>query len=238
MPAVKVYGHKNRKNVGVLKTFGILRRLSFKVLLQRRKTNTLPDLGGRGSQIKGYGYSCYVHCNAIPAQTPLLFNLLSFRNGLALCSGRLGSYSCSASVRLDGAAVRKSALPSDWKSMLRISCLCSSAWRSCSVYRGFSGSLGPAAVLRHGIGAVGPLRRCQPASLAALHNERTRTWSRYGRMTDTSRLVAVLTQTHRNNFHIFQSNSPGSAELNCFEGDEICCFWLQYVLGSLISCYS
>lgn len=111
--------------------------------------------------------TCYAHCNAIPAQTPLLFNLLSFRNGLALCSGQAGSHSCSASVRLDGAAVRKSALPSDWKSMLGISCLCSSAWRSCSVYRGFSGSPGPAAVLRHGIGAVGPLSRCQPASLAA-----------------------------------------------------------------------
>lgn len=109
--------------------------------------------------------TCYVHCNAIPAQTPLLFNLLSFRNGLALCSGQAGSHSCSASVRLDGAAVRKSALRSDWKSMLGISCLCSSAWRSCSVYRGFSGSPGPAAVLRHGIGAVGPLSLCQPAAL-------------------------------------------------------------------------
>lgn len=127
-----------------------------------------PQRGGKPN--KGVRLlTCYVHCNAIPAQTPLLFNLLSFRNGLALCSGQAGSHSCSASVRIDGAAVRKSALPSDWKSMLGISCLCSSAWRSCSVYRGFSGSPGPAAVPRHGIGAVGPLSRCQPASLAALH---------------------------------------------------------------------
>lgn len=185
--------------------------------------------------------TCYVHCNAIPAQTPLLFNLLSFRNGLALCSGQAGSHSCSASVRLDGAAVRKSALRSDWKSMLGISCLCSSAWRSCSVYRGFSGSPGPAAVLRHGIGAVGPLCLCQPAalqpcSLAALHTS--------AREVDTAAWPTrptwspSLTQTHRNNFHVFQSNSPGSAELNCFEREENCCFWLWYVFGSLISCSS
>lgn len=182
--------------------------------------------------------TCYVHCNAIPAQTPLLFNLLSFRNGLALCSGQAGSHSRRASVRPDGAAVRKSALRSDWKSMLGISCLCSSAWRSCSVYRGFSGSPAPPQCWGTELVQLDlfPSANPQPCSLAALHTSArevdaaawpTRpTWS------------PSLTQTHGNNFPVFQSNSPGSAEWNCFEREENCWFWLWYVFGSLISCSS
>lgn len=124
-----------------------------------------PQRGGEPNQGVGL-LTRYVHRDAIQAQTPLLFSLLCFRKGLALCSGQAGSHSGRGPARLDGAAVRKSALRTDWKSMLGISCLLFVCLTSLQCLPGIFWLSGPAAaVLRHGIGAVGPLSRCQPAAL-------------------------------------------------------------------------
>lgn len=182
------------QNVCIYKTFAVLQRLLSKMLLQHKETNTFVawmTSVGRKTKKKGVLLlTCYVHCNTIPTQTPLLFNLLSFRNGLALCSGQAGSHSCSASVRVDGAAVRKSALWSDWKSMLGISCLCSSVWRSCSVYLGFL-ALRPAAVLSRGIGGVGVSFTVLTRSLAHA--------KKYCHTTNTHSLAHILSAVYADN---------------------------------------
>lgn len=62
-----------------------------------------------GKPKNGYSYS-HIVLIAVPPQPLPLFNLLSFRNGLTLCCGQADTlHSCSASIRVDGAAVRTSA---------------------------------------------------------------------------------------------------------------------------------